>query len=269
MAEMAQAVAQPQTGLTSRRDAWWLQPIVVVVALLAFAIYATWAAFQGNHYRFGPYVSPFYSPELWGSKWALFGAGKPSWWPSWLIRYSPAWLILWAPGGFRLTCYYYRGAYYKAFWADPLSCTVREPRASYHGESSFPLILQNFHRYLLYAAVIVLAFLWRDAWDALWFTNPATGQLQFGIGVGTIILFINPLLLTMYTFGCHSMRHLVGGRLDRMSRKPFRLKCWQCVSSLNNHHMGWAWPSLVFVAFTDLYIRLCSMGIWVDWRIIR
>jgi hypothetical protein len=59
-------------------------------------------------------------------------------------------LILWAPGGFRLTCYYYRGAYYKSFWADPPSCAVGEPRKHYRRERSFPLILQNVHRYYLY-----------------------------------------------------------------------------------------------------------------------
>jgi hypothetical protein len=28
-----------------------------------------------------------------------------------------------------------------------------------------------------------------------------------------------------------------------------------------------AWCSLFMVAFCDLYVRLCSMGIWTDWRI--
>ena len=98
-------------------------------------MYATWAAFQGDHYRFGPYLSPFYSPELFGIAAGWFGA-KPGWWPGWL-PFSPAILILWAPGGFRLTCYYYRGAYYKAFWADPPACAVGEPRESYRGERRF------------------------------------------------------------------------------------------------------------------------------------
>ena len=31
--------------------------------------------------------------------------------------------------------------------------------------------------------------------------------------------------------------------------------------------MSWAWCSLFWVAFADLYVRLCSMGIWTDWRI--
>ena len=111
-----------------------------------------------THYTFGPYLSPFYSPELFGtSPHAWFGP-KPGWWPAWL-PFSPALLILWAPGGFRLTCYYYRGAYYKAFWADPPSCTVGEPRKSYLGERRFPLILQNVHRYFLYLALVFLVIL--------------------------------------------------------------------------------------------------------------
>src|SRR6185295_1586794 len=142
-------------GETSRRDPWWIQPFVTFLGLGSFVLYATWAALQGEHYTFGPYLSPFYSPELFGdSPHAWFG-GKPGWIPSW-VPWSPALLILWAPGGFRFTCYYYRGAYYKAFWADPSSCAVGEPRKSYWGENSLPLIIQNIHRYFMYLAVIFL-----------------------------------------------------------------------------------------------------------------
>src|SRR5437867_7017245 len=114
-------------GETSRRDRWWVTPLVVSLAFSAFIVYSTWAALQGNHYHFGPYLSPFYSPEIFGDSPHNWFGPKPGWWPSWL-PFSPALLILWAPGGFRLTCYYYRGAYYKAFWADPPSCAVGEPR---------------------------------------------------------------------------------------------------------------------------------------------
>ncbi len=116
-------------GETSRPDAWWVQPLAVFSAFSAFIGYATWASYQGADYRSGPYLSPFYSPELYGDpEHALFGA-KPGWWPLWL-RFSPAALVMWAQVSFRMTCYYYRGAYYKAFWADPPSCTVGEPRSS-------------------------------------------------------------------------------------------------------------------------------------------
>src|SRR6187431_689312 len=132
-------------GETERRDAWLIDAMIVFAVFGGFIVYATWAAFQNAHYTYGPYLSPFYSPELFGdSPHAWFGP-KPGWWPS-VLRYSPAFLILAFPAGFRLTCYYYRGAYYKAFWADPPQCTVGEPRSRYWGEASFPLILQNIHR---------------------------------------------------------------------------------------------------------------------------
>src|SRR5215470_19162319 len=132
-------------GKTSRRDAWWLVPLLTFLGLSTFVVYTTWASLQGEHYRFGPYLSPFYSPDL-------FNGVRPDWFPAFL-PFSPAIFILWAPGGFRLTCYYYRGAYYKAFWADPPNCTVGEPRKTYLGEAKLPLILQNVHRYFLYFAL--------------------------------------------------------------------------------------------------------------------
>src|SRR5216110_1878402 len=146
------ALPRRSFGETMRADIWWIQPLLVFVGLSTFIVYSTWAAFQGKNYFFGNYISPFYSPELLGDSPHSWFGPKPAWWPAWLL-FSPALLILWAPGGFRLTCYYYRGAYYKAFWADPPACTVGEPRKTYLGERSFPLIMQNVHRYFLYLAV--------------------------------------------------------------------------------------------------------------------
>jgi hypothetical protein len=246
-------------GQTRRRDSWWIQPAAVFLGLSAFIVYATWAAFQGNHFRYGPYLSPFYSPELFGiPRQGWFGA-KPNWMPAWV---TGAMLILWAPGGFRVTCYYYRGAYYKAFWADPPSCTVGEPRRKYLGERSFPLILQNIHRYFLYLALLFLIILARDVWSAFWFNG------RFGVGLGTLVLLTNLVLLGCYTFSCHSLRHLVGGSRDRLSGAPHRKRVYDCVSCLNRRHMLFAWCSLFTVAFSDLYVRLCSMGVWSDWRIV-
>ena len=220
-----------------RTGAWWLQPLLTFLGLSAFVIYSTWAAFQGTHYRFGPYLSPFYSPELFGDPVHSWFGAKPAWFPAWL-PWSPALIILWAPGGFRLTCYYYRGAYYKAFWADPPSCAVGEPRKRYLGERSFPLILQNVHRYFLYLALVFIVVLVHDAWKAMWFTN-AAGQVTFGIGYGTIILSINAILLGGYTLSCHSLRHLVGGGCDQLSKMPIRQKTYNCVSCLNRR---WVMP---------------------------
>src|SRR6184192_2614035 len=168
-------LVRSQFAQTSRRDNWWIQPLAVFLGLSTFIVYSTWAAFQGTHYRFGPYLSPFYSPELFGDPIHSWFGAKPAWFPGWL-PFSAALIILWAPGGFRLTCYYYRGAYYKAFWADPPACTVGEPRKKYLGEKSFPLIMQNIHRYFLYVAILFVGFLAWDAWRAMWFTDPLTGK---------------------------------------------------------------------------------------------
>jgi hypothetical protein len=254
-------------GETARRDAWWVQPAVVFAILSAFVGYATWAAFQGSHYVAGPYLSPFYSPVLWGDpRHAWFGGVRPPWWPHW-AAFSPALLILPFPGLFRLTCYYYRGAYYKAFWADPPACAVGEPRTSYRGERTFPLVVQNVHRYFLYVALGFLGILAYDVWRALWFVDPATGREQFGIGVGTLVLALNVALLASYTLGCHSFRHVVGGYLDRLSGRPVRKAMYDCATCLNQRHMRFAWMSLFSVAFADLYVRLVSMGIWSDLRL--
>jgi len=268
MPEAALPLPEPRRfGASARRDAWWVAPLFTFIVLSGFIVYATWAAFQGNHYTWGPYLSPFYSPEIFGdSPHAWFGP-QPQWWPGWL-RFSPALLILGAPAGFRLTCYYYRGAYYKAFWADPPSCAVGEPRLGYWGENSLPLILQNIHRYFLYLALFFIGVLSWDVWKAMWFTDSVTGATTFGIGVGTLVLAVNVILLGGYTLGCHSLRHLVGGRLDELCKTAVRKKAYACVSCLNQRHMLWAWPSLFWVAFSDIYVRLCSMGIWSDWRIL-
>lgn len=269
-------------GQTSRKDLWWLVPLLTFIGLGGFVVYSTWAAFQGTNYRYNgqhdtvhhdrpDYLSPMYSPELFndptqseaGHSW--FGQ-KPASWPSWMV-FSPALLVLWAPGGFRMTCYYYRGAYYKAFWADPPSCAVGEPRKSYWGENSLPLILQNIHRYFFYLAFLFLFLLAWDAIRAFWFIDPHTGKGHLGMGFGTIVLIVNVCLLSSYALGCHSLRHLIGGSKDELSKSKGCYKAYNCVSCLNKRHMMWAWFSLFWVAFADVYVRLCCMGIWHDWRI--
>src|SRR5881398_3494839 len=204
------ALPRRSFGETMRADVWWPQPLLVFVGLSIFIVYSTWAAFQGQNYFSGNYISPFYSPEILGDSPHSWFGPKPNWWPHWLI-FSPALLVLWAPGGFRLTCYYYRGAYYKAFWADPPNCAVGEPRKGYIGESNWPLRIMNIHRYFLYAALLFIVMLTIDAIRSFWFAD------GFGIGVGSLVLTLNVILLSGYTFGCHSLRHLVGGRRDCMS----------------------------------------------------
>ena len=237
-------------GSTLRRDAWWLELLPVVVVLGGFGLYATLRAFEGKFYEWGPYLSPFYSPLI---------DPQHHWWP-----FSPAILILGGPLGFRATCYYYRKAYYRAFFLDPPGCAVGEGQRSYSGETRFPFILQNLHRYFLYLAILFLAFLWYDVFCAFSFNG------HFGIGVGTLIMLVNILLLTTYTFSCHSLRHLAGGKLDCFSCATFgkpRYGAWRWISILNERHMLFAWCSLFSVGLTDVYIRLVSSGAIQDVRL--
>ena len=87
------------------------------------------------------------------------------------------------------------------------------------------------------------------------------------MGLGTLILLVNVVLIWGYTLSCHSLRHLIGGRKNCLSKNPIQSACYGCVSSLNKRHMLFAWISLFGVILADLYVRLCSMGIWTDWRI--
>ena len=252
---------QRKFGETSRRDFWWTQPLAVFLGLSFFMGYLTWGAFQGDHYEFGNYLSPLYSPLIFGDGPHAWFGPKPGWWPA-AIPFSAAFFILWAPGGFRFTCYYYRGAYYKAFWQDPSNCAVGEPRKSYWGERSFPLIMQNIHRYFLYLALVFNVIL---TYDAILSYRFADG---FGIGVGSLVITLNAILLGSYSLSCHSLRHIIGGRKDEVSKNGLQLACYTGCSAMNRKHQLFAWLSLFWVAFTDFYVRLCSLGIWTDFRIL-
>jgi hypothetical protein len=253
--------ALPRLGATDRPDAWWVPPLATGLGLAVFGVYAAFAAIQGSHYLYegggARYLSPFYSPDL----ESLFGFEVP---------FSPALLVIWAPLGLRLTCYYYRKAYYRSYFLAPPACAVTGLDRRYRGESKFPLVLQNVHRYFLYFAIVVLGFLWYDAGRAFFFTAD-DGSLELGVGLGTIVLLVNVVALSFFTFGCNSLRHLVGGNLDcftcsRSARARHGL--WRGVTRLNLRHAEWAWISLVIVALADLYIRLASMGVFHDPRIL-
>jgi hypothetical protein len=246
-----------RTRATQRTDAWWLAPLVTAVVLSVFVIYATWAALVNTDYYADPYLSPFYSPCIAANcdhtTWSVVG----DWW-----TLSPALLILPIPLGFRLTCYYYRKAYYRAFFLSPPGCAVRDARTSYSGEARFPFILQNVHRYFFY---LILPFPFILLWDGIRAFDFPGG---FGVGLGTVILLVNAALLGAYTVSCHSCRHLCGGHIDVFSQSPRRHRVWGLVTALNARHMQIAWLSLVAVAATDLYIRLVATGTIDDPRFI-
>jgi hypothetical protein len=249
---------------TLRTDRWWLQPAVTFGVLFAFVVYSTIRAFSNADYFVEKYqyISPFYSPCL-----ALNCApgsshlGQPL--PD-LGIISPALVILVVPLGFRLTCYYYRKAYYRAFWLSPPACAVAEPHTSYTGETRFPLILQNLHRYFFYLGLVLNVIL---TYDALIAFEGADGGV--GVGLGTVVLVVNAALLWLYSLSCHSCRHVVGGRLKHFSKHPVRYRMWTLVSRLNARHMQFAWLSLVWVALADLYVSLVASGTLTDLRIVN
>jgi hypothetical protein len=237
---------------TQRRDLWWLEVVPIWILMGGFTVYAFWrGAYEGDFYSWGPYLSPFYSPLI---------DPEHHWW-----HWSPAILILAGPLSFRATCYYYRKALYRAFLFDPPACAVSERPGNYGGETRFPFVLQNLHRYALYLAFIFLCFLWYDAIRAFWFE----GSLH--VGVGTLVMLVNVCLLSLYTFSCHSLRHLIGGKLDCFScalAGGARHSAWKLSSYLNDRHMLFAWASLISVGLTDFYIRLVATGAIRDLRLL-
>jgi hypothetical protein len=247
----------------ARRDLWWLEPLVIVGVLGAFVLYSLVAGVANAHYFAAPYLSPFYSPCIAPSCPHLtFGAALVGdWW-----KFSPAILIVGIPLAFRVTCYYYRRSYYRAFFWAPPACAVPDARAGYAGETRFPFLIQNLHRYTWYLAVPVWAILTYDAVLAYFF--PAAGGARFGIGFGSLLMTANVVLIGLYTFSCHSCRYLCGGYLDRFHEAPIRYRLWSWVNTLNARHALYAWASLISVGLTDLYIRLLSMGVIADPRIV-
>jgi hypothetical protein len=243
---------------TLRQDRWWLYPAATFVVFMAFIVYATIRAFWGRDYYSAPYLSPFYSPCLGDCVEGSSDFGQPfGWWPL-----SAALIILIFPLGFRLSCYYYRKAYYRSFWLSPPACAVAEPHGKYSGETRFPLIAQNIHRWFWYAAVIVWAILTYDAVLAFRDENGDWGHM----GLGTVLMVVNVVLLGLYTFGCHSCRHIMGGRLRHFSKHPVRYKLWTWVSKLNGRHGQYAWYSLFSVAIVDAYIWMLAANVFDDPR---
>jgi hypothetical protein len=250
----------------SRKDNWWFAPLMFALVFGTFVVYTTFRMFENNYYEFGNYLSPFYSPVVplhLVVNIPLLGAKMV----------SPAIYILVFPLSFRMTCYYYRKAYYRAFFADPAGCAVGEPmpkmRMNYTGERAFPFVLQNLHRYAFYAAAVFIVLLGWDTIKAFMFQDPVSGGTHFGIGVGSLVFLVNWILLSCYTFGCHSWRHLIGGGTDcyscsALTRTKYGL--WQKSSYLNKRHAFFAWCSMISVGLTDVYVNLVARGMITDLR---
>ncbi len=204
---MTQATTTPQrtrariTAPTLREDPWRRQPAINFAVLTAIVIYLTWASLTNGDYFWNPYISPLYSPCLVTT--CIHGSGVN--WIPWVSGLAPAVLIIGVPMGFRLTCYYYRKAYYRSFWQAPRACAVREPHARYTGETRLPLILQNLHRYFFWIALIFNVIL---SWDAVIAFRSHTGAWGHA-GLGTLVLVINAVLLWVYSLSCHASSQIL------------------------------------------------------------
>ena len=264
-------------GATDRVDDWWKGPTAMAAYLGIMIIYGTWRGFmeadfwifeefgrsagnqtmaiesEGSHV-----LSPLFSP--------LIYPNENSWIPQRLWWMSPAMFILIFPAGFRGTCYYYRKAYYRAFMQQPTGCAVSKPWNEYSGETGL-LLVQNLHRYFLYAALAYLPILSYDVWMSVNFHDPVSHVHSYGVSVGSLVLAVNVIALAGYTFGCHAFRHLVGGGADlwtRDSRPILRYRMWRVSTWFNEYHKEWALYSLFIVMFADLYIYACTMGWWTE-----
>jgi hypothetical protein len=258
--QAAPPAPRPRAGIaarTLRKDRWWRAPLITVALLTAWVTYAVVRAFMQKWYWVADYhyLTPFYSPCVsteCAPEAAHFGRILPGWPILPYATFSLPFL-----GLFRLTCYYYRRAYYRSFWGSPPACAVPDLHKRYQGESRFPGILQNSHRYFFYAAILLSAI---NTWDAIEAFHSPGG---FGLGLGNVILVGNVALLWAYTVSCHSCRHIVGGRLRNFSRHPLRYRAWGLVSRLNARHMQLAWITLGTLVVTDAYIMAVSAG-WIS-----
>lgn len=239
-------------GQTLRKDNWWVSPLLTFLGLATFITYATFRGLEGAHYSWGPYLSPFASPYL-----ETRGLGLP------LV--TPAMLILPFPAIFRFTCYYHRKTYYRAFAMTPPACAVGAANpGAYNGERKI-LLFQNLHRFALYIALVFVAFLWHDVVKAMSWDG------HFGLGVGSLVILADVSLVTLYTFSCHSFRHLVGGVIDSYSTSRFGLfrhRVWRAISAINVNHGYFAWASLCAVGLADVYVRAVATGAITDFRIL-
>ena len=242
-----------------RKDAWWAQPFVGLAVLGIFALYATWAAIVGSHYFVEPYISPLYAPCIAANCAHVTFHVIGSFW-----RWSPALLIILFPLGFRTTCYFYRRVYYRGLFMAPNACAVSEPKWSplpnmlSKGESAFPFILQNIHRYFFLAASVLAVLHWYD------FVLSFHVGGGWGIGLGTVLMGADTVMLSLYVLSCHAGRHLLGGHTNKFSAAPIRYQLWKLSTRFNVKHGPIAWTSLVTVMLVDIYVRLLAYGVFSD-----
>ncbi len=236
---------------TTRKDNWWVMPVIIDAVIIFFVIYTILAVFfPGADTTYSYTKDLHYISPIWGFT-------LPDWFKNmWPTALPLALATIWAPLGFRATCYYERKIYYRDFFTSPPACGVNGldvRRGKYTGERAFPFILNNFHRYFFYATFVLMII---QTLDFLY-------ALSFGIGVGTIILFVNTVLLSLYVYSCHAFRHFIGGRIDCIecgTKEKIQHKGWDLVTRINERHGTWFWLSLGTVMLADFWVRLLSWG---------
>jgi hypothetical protein len=239
---------------TLRTDPWWASTAMYTGIIVFFAIYALVRIFMNNYYFVDQfhYLTPVYSPcisESCPEDARDFGA----WVGEFPTGVPLAILVFPILAGFRTTCYYYRKVGWRGLWLAPGGCAVPEPHKKYTGEARFPLNLMNTHRYFFWLASILLLINFYDVIKAL----TADG---FRIGLGTVIMAVNVVLLALYSLSCHACRHALGGRLKHFSKHPVRYRLWTWISKLNPKHGTYAMASLFSVIVTDAYIMILSIA---------
>jgi hypothetical protein len=240
---------------TFRTDNWLQAPLTTGGILGIFIVYSTIRIFMNDHFFVGQfhYLTPMYSPCI--SETCPPEARDFGTWVGTMPSFIPiAIFFFWILGGFRVTCYYYRKAGYRSLWLSPQACAVPEPHKKYSGETRFPLIFMNSHRYFFWLASILLVVNFYDAVKAF------SGEDGFRIGLGTLIMVVNVVMLALYSLSCHACRHAVGGRINHFSKHPVRYRLWTWVSKLNPRHGTFAMASLFTVILTDAYIMTLSIA---------
>ncbi len=191
--------------------------------------------------------------------------------------YSPTFLVLPLVAGFRATCYAYRKDYHRHLFRHPVACGVPDFNnaknadfpgervgRSYTGETGI-FRLENLHRYFWYTAVLILPFFYYDLYLAMSYNGEFT--------LGVLLLILNTLWVTLYTFSCHFFRHAAGGNVDCYScpvnKKSYRRSIFNAISNLNHRHEMFAWISLGSFFLVDLYIRGVAAGLPINILLFR
>ena len=201
---------------TQRRDAWWAGPLVTALVLGGFVIYTTFRIFQNAYFQFGhgtevaarACVSAL-ADVLAAVGAAGLGAGVDFAGDVHSVdagRVSADVLLL-SQGV--LPGVLFGSAGVRGGRAAGPICRARR------GCCCFRIFIATF----LYVALVFIVILGYDAIHSfIWPT--ADGGLTFGVSVGSLVLTTGTTLLALYTFSCHSLRHLVGGNVD----------CFSCVA---------------------------------------